>query len=583
MWVEYLKSLVPEAKLVYSEQAKCPSANVESQTIVMPVGLPENIITIASIKHELAHLLFTEKTFDKGLTDNKLKDRNGLMDIANAIEDIRVEQKLGSQYVGINENFNELSQMVFDKMPSVDQSIRGFSMLTNCYLKSGELPKNADIDEDLKRFFDKNKMDIMEKYSTAKSVDDVMKMSDELCDKYEAEFGKIPPQPRGECSWGESGEGSGKGEKGESGGKEGGGEGVKGEEKGEAKGEEKGKTEGEEKGEATTSKGSSTKEGRGGEEKRPGSMQEAIRDLVRKRDKEKCYSTEYGNDGTDIVYEQDKLTKKFEHFSKQDMRGTDKAVLKLRQLLMNWFVSEERNRDLRLIQRGRISSRDLFRVMTEKKPRVFKKRILGKTNKVDLEILLDHSGSMNGYKIDKALELGYILNEALKNVKEVNYELIGFTTDGFDSYKYKGHGLDNVYYVYKAFGQKTDKKVSDLLKTSLDNGRRVLCHNNDYEALRYAHRRIATQPNTRKIIFVVSDGYPEVGFVSSKLLADKTKEEIRSLRKKGIEVYGFGINTDLSKIYDKGFIEIGCEDLHKVISGELIKLIKQGEKYDGKK
>lgn len=254
-------------------------------------------------------------------------------------------------------------------------------------------------------------------------------------------------------------------------------------------------------------------------------------------------------------------------------------INKVKRILMDYLINEERNRTLFNFKKGKLSTRHLFRVSTDKiNPRVFKKKFMGKENNVDLMILLDYSDSMNcGNKIINATNFTFNLNRALKDIKEVNYNITAYTTSQNMGYDQQTQTVltDNHHFIFKDFGERFDEEGA---KYVLDTNNNALT--NDYEALKWATREIKKQKNKRKIIFVVCDGCPQVNNVSSTLMEKLTKEQVEYCRKVGIEVYAFGINAwGIEAIYGKGnYIHVDSKTIAQTIGTELLKLLTKGGK-----
>jgi cobalamin biosynthesis protein CobT len=567
MWTEYVRSLYPKATIQFNDRELSACVNMDTEVITIPTRLAENVITRAVVKHELGHLLFTKKAYDVVAKEENVKVSKADFDMTNAIEDIRIEKRFGADYIGMKRDFEEMSEHIFSKIENIPLSLNGLGMLTSYYLNFGKYP-SAKVDDRLMSFFEKVKSDLYTKFLGLTDVNGSLRLAKELLDKFEKEFGELPQ--RQEMKEGEGKEGEGKeGKEGE--GKEG--EGKEGEGK---EGDSKEGKEGEGK------EGGVKKVIAWGDDKIQKGIS-SVHDLIKEFVKDEINShgfsggySQYVNCGETQIYDSNKLQRKFESLSARKDTAISGQILKIRQVLLGWLVDEARNRTMRLVKKGKLSSRDLFRVKTEKEPKVFKKKIMGESNTVDLEILIDHSGSMRGSTISIALDTALVFNEALKGIKQVNYEITGFTTDGF--YTKSENTLDNVYYVYKEFGKKANALTTELLKKDMGSGfgKTYLFHNNDFEALNYAEKRLKVQNNNRKILFVVSDGRPEIGYVSSGTMNTLTRDKIRDLRKKGYEVYGFGIEVNLKDLYEDNFVAINdVKQLANIVSTKLLKVIQK--------
>jgi len=90
-------------------------------------------------------------------------------------------------------------------------------------------------------------------------------------------------------------------------------------------------------------------------------------------------------------------------------------------------------------------------------------------------------------------------------------------------------------HVYKRFGS-----------SDLSGLQRIDCghENPDGEALAWAASRLADYPAARRILMVLSDGYPATGDGDPAVLASDLRLRVEALQRKGIEIVGVGILDD---------------------------------------
>ncbi len=155
--------------------------------------------------------------------------------------------------------------------------------------------------------------------------------------------------------------------------------------------------------------------------------------------------------------------------------------------------------------------------------RVFKRRLDVEGVDSAVVILLDISGSMfNGdvgkKRIDPAITACRALLETL-SAAGVNTAVIGFA---------------NHVYEIKPFAM-NHKKASALI------GKVIPCGGtNDYTALRYSHELLAKRNETRKLVFVITDGRGQ---------PDAVRQQVNSGKALGVTTIGIGIKADVSDIY----------------------------------
>jgi len=209
---------------------------------------------------------------------------------------------------------------------------------------------------------------------------------------------------------------------------------------------------------------------------------------------------------------------------------------------------------------------------------------------VAVEILCDCSGSMRGTKAVLCREAAIALHLALDQA-EIKHEISGFTTleasvvinhpwtSGCRA-KYEDllrrHGAalheaaragtcienfarDVLYYsgtntafhaVFKGFDS---VDASGLLEIA------GIANNLDGEAVLWAAQRLAARPEKRRVLFVLSDGYP-AGSRDNAQGSAHLHDAVRRSMSAGIEVYGLGMLSDaVGEFYPHSWT---CSDLH---------------------
>jgi cobalamin biosynthesis protein CobT len=161
---------------------------------------------------------------------------------------------------------------------------------------------------------------------------------------------------------------------------------------------------------------------------------------------------------------------------------------------------------------------------------VFKKRIPGKKINTCVQILVDGSGSMSGRKNEIAADAADIMNQAFAGPLRIKTAV-----HGFDAHS------NNIIYPIKEFNENV------LPGQIASRGRGVgFGGNADGDALLWGLGNIIGRPEKRKIIIVLSDGMPS----SSSRVVDPgsmLKYAIDAARKRGVQVYGIGIEDDSVK------------------------------------
>lgn len=108
----------------------------------------------------------------------------------------------------------------------------------------------------------------------------------------------------------------------------------------------------------------------------------------------------------------------------------------------------------------------------------------------------------------------------------------------------------------QAFGSSTSvlKRFDEPAVRGLEKLTRIRSggNTNDYQAVRYAHEQLANRPETRKAVFVITDGFGNV---------DATTRQVRSGEALGISTVGIGIRLDVTHIYPKSITINSVDDI----------------------
>lgn len=210
---------------------------------------------------------------------------------------------------------------------------------------------------------------------------------------------------------------------------------------------------------------------------------------------------------------------------------------------------------------------------------------------VAVAVLIDCSGSMSGSPAELARLSAIAMHEALKRV-QIPHELTGFTTiESVDydihswvedwSYDVGGH-FDRLRRAaeeaeahgtnLRDFARTCETSGSSLLVPiygifkgfDTEDGRGLMSvagldQNLDGEAVLWQARRLAMRSEPRRVMFVLSDGYP-AGSHCNVQGARYLRESIRRIVDAGIEIYGIGMKSEaVTEFYPRSWV---CHDLH---------------------
>jgi cobalamin biosynthesis protein CobT len=233
------------------------------------------------------------------------------------------------------------------------------------------------------------------------------------------------------------------------------------------------------------------------------------------------------------------------------------------------------------LRHGRLDTRRLG-MLVAGSINVFKKEVAGEKIDTAVEFLVDMSGSMGPgenpvccayYARHMALALAETF-DAL----QIPFELIGFDTESC----HRSVSKPSDYYTRNApmryFGFKLFDQPYRSVKNSLMS---ITGHedNDDGEAVLFVAKRLSTRTESRKLLFVLSDGRPSTigGRGESGTLGDHLRDAIKKATSQGIEVFGIGANSKyVSEYYNEstGAKNVVINDLQK-LDKETYKLVSE--------
>lgn len=150
-----------------------------------------------------------------------------------------------------------------------------------------------------------------------------------------------------------------------------------------------------------------------------------------------------------------------------------------------------------------------------------------------LSILVDHSGSMRGKRIEAAMQTTMLLHDFATNL-EIPTCVLGHATSG----------MDVEIYTYTEFLQVASSEKYRLAKMCAGG------NNRDGLAIEIAAGLLAKRPEEIKLLIILSDGQPNHnGYGGSEAVKDIQKI-VKKYRKRGIEIIATAIGGDKERIKD---------------------------------
>jgi cobalamin biosynthesis protein CobT len=232
---------------------------------------------------------------------------------------------------------------------------------------------------------------------------------------------------------------------------------------------------------------------------------------------------------------------------------------------------------------GRLHTAGLHRLAAGD-DRVFRRLHVNESKDIAVGLLIDNSGSMEGIKVQTAMEAGYALSSTLERVG-IQHEVLGFTTKWHPWGKEiqeareaaNASGIPYSRYepiympVYKGFDERLTFEVKRRFAAAPHQD--LMGSNVDGESVEYAAYRLLRRKETRKVLLVLSDGNP-IADGDVKGLRRHLKETVEQVEKRGIETVGIGILTDAPRHYYPKFALLNnAAELPKCVMGELKRIL----------
>ena len=200
-------------------------------------------------------------------------------------------------------------------------------------------------------------------------------------------------------------------------------------------------------------------------------------------------------------------------------------------------------------------------------------------------LLLDNSGSMRGRPISIAAICADVLARTLERCN-VKVEILGFTTRAWKGGQSReawlnagreqqpGRLNDLRHIIYKS-ADSPWRRARPNLGLMMKEG--LLKENIDGEALEWAHRRMTSRPEARKILMVISDGAPVDDSTLSVNPANYLEKHLRDViamveKKRAVELLAIGIGHDVTRYYERAVTITDVEQLAGAMTEQLAAL-----------
>jgi hypothetical protein len=248
-----------------------------------------------------------------------------------------------------------------------------------------------------------------------------------------------------------------------------------------------------------------------------------------------------------------------------------------RNMFGSFLVSTARNRTLKTFS-GKFNHRDAAHAALSVNPRIFTRKEEGRQFGYDVSLLMDCSGSMGDFprktgmstKMSEAYETLVILAEALRSLPDINLEILAFTADirftpgmsvSVDD------SCNNQLFILKSFANCSVGALPYF--PSYHQNYHLSADNFDIGAIKLSSRRLRRMPSrNRKLLIVLSDGKPSSDISSGTEILKSYVEELSRIH----PVMGIGLeNPYIGQCYPNS---VNIDNLSE-LSGQVFTGIRQ--------
>lgn len=244
------------------------------------------------------------------------------------------------------------------------------------------------------------------------------------------------------------------------------------------------------------------------------------------------------------------------------------------------------------LEEGYLDSARLTRIVTDRTaPLSFKMERDTDFRDTVVTLLLDNSGSMRGRPITVAATCADILARTLERCG-VKVEILGFTTRAWKGGQAReawlkagkpanpGRLNDLRHIIYKgadAPWRRARRNLGLMMREGL------LKENIDGEALAWAHERLLTRPEQRKILMMISDGAPVDDSTLSVNPGNYLERHLRHVideieNHSPVELLAIGIGHDVTRYYKRAVTIVDAEELAGAMTEQLAALFEEQSK-----
>jgi hypothetical protein len=298
-------------------------------------------------------------------------------------------------------------------------------------------------------------------------------------------------------------------------------------------------------------------------------LDKAIRDLA---DSE--YAEEEWDSGRALGLRQGtKVTWRNQHANDHESSLYDETVKKMKSSIGQLkrkiqLYGDTKIHTIRNQRRGKLDKKMLHKIPLGR-PDLFKNVIVDEDKPLDVCLLVDESGSMGSWKMDKARQTAIALREALKDNQALNLWVFGHTADGYDWHR---EGETNMS-VYWSPTYQSDVRAIGSMKARAEN-------RDGMALLASAERVKAESPSmgSNKLMIVISDGEPSANGYRYTMGVPHTKKCVKHLEGHGWSIIQVGISgareSSMREMFSNYLLVDDTNELPAKISKIIRKVIK---------
>jgi cobaltochelatase CobT len=273
----------------------------------------------------------------------------------------------------------------------------------------------------------------------------------------------------------------------------------------------------------------------------------------------------------------------------QQLNVLQTVVAKLANRLQRRLLAKQNRSWIFDLEEGLLDSKRLPRVIVNPDlPLSYKRETDTEFRDTVVTLLIDNSGSMRGRPITVAAMTGDILARTLERCG-VKVEILGFTTRMWKGGQSReawinagkpanpGRLNDLRHIIYKS-ADAPWRRARKNLGLMLREG--ILKENIDGEALLWAHNRLITRTEQRRILMVISDGAPVDDSTLSVNPGNYLEQHLREVidwieTRSPVELLAIGIGHDVTRYYRRAVTVVDAEQLGGTVLEQLAALFEE--------